>query len=180
MTLAAVESEVEGLRSSAKNAQDSYDRLVKQINNDHALSDAGKTEQRNAAFAETREYLRGLRAKEESLIDDEIVTLRVRIESRSGSGSTDIIAFRDAQDRADRLENADEALPLIERALRQRDTSLAAAVFRRAIDSGWRSVIDAYTAAHPEAADIIGELNYLTRAKEDSWQRTMTYAIFAR
>ncbi|QRY40831.1 hypothetical protein JVX92_00615 [Microbacterium hominis] len=178
MTVESVEAEVESLRATASRAQQYYIDLAEQINADTTLSDTGKSEKRREAFAQQKEKLQGLLAREKQLIDDEIATLRVRIESRSGTGSSDIIAFRDAQDRADRLASADEALPMIDRAIRQRDTSLASAVFRRAMDAGWQSVVDRYLAAHPQAADVIRDLNYMTRARDNSFQRTLAYALF--
>lgn len=178
MTVESVESQVENLRAAASRAQKHYNDLADQISADATLSDTGKSEKRREAFTRAKDELRGLLEREKQLIDDEIATLRVRIESRSGTGSTDIIAFRDAQDRADRLADADEALPMLERAIRQRDTSLASAVFRRAMDAGWPRVVDTYLAAHPQAADVIRDLNYMTQAKDNSFQRTLAYALF--
>lgn len=178
MTLTLLEDKIERLRDDASNTQRRLAARMKEIDADTSLSESGKTGLRDHARREAKERLSSLRSQENSLIDDEITTLRVRIESRAGSSSSDIIAFRDAQDRADRLEKAADALPMLERAIRQRDTSLASAIFRRAIDSGWAAVVRVYTDAHPESADLAQDLNTLIHAKENSLARTMHYATY--
>ncbi|MFC7925479.1 hypothetical protein [Microbacterium laevaniformans] len=177
MSREKLEADVESLRSQADSAQRDLASRTKQINDDESLSDVGKRDQLEQVRESTKARLKDLRRREEQLIDDELTTLRVRIESRSGTSSSDIIAFRDAQDRADRFQNADEARPVLERALRQQDKSLAAAIFRRAIESGWGSVVQAYTNAHPESADLIREIELLTREKENGLMRSVPYMV---
>lgn len=180
MSLESFETKVQSLRLKAENLTASYKSAVRSIDSDPNLSEAGRAAEREEMRATTRARLAELRADEEQLIEQNISERMVRIESRSGSTSTDIIAFRDAQDRADRVEKQADALPLIDRALRQKDTSLAHAIFRRGLESNWRQVTDRFTQDHPDLADAVRELRTLVTRKENTFDRTAAYAWLVR
>ena len=180
MSLDAFNTKVQALREKADNLSTYYQRTTREIDADPNLSDAGKTAERQAHRDEIKTQLAALRTQEEQLIDQSIAERMMRIESRSGATSSDIIAFRDAQDRADRIEKQDDALPLLDRALRQKDTSLAHAVFRRGLESNWRQVTDRFTQDHPDLSDAVRELRHLVARKENTFERTATYAWLAR
>lgn len=177
MGLEYINSQIEDLRTEAGNIATQYAAEVRGIDNDANLSEAG----RKSLRLETRESLKPrieeLREREKSLIDRAISERQSRIESRSGVTSTDIIAFRDAQDRADRIEKQTDALPILDRALRQGDTSLAHAIFRRGLESNWRQVTDRFTADNPDLIETVSELRQLVRIKEATFNRTLAYAL---
>lgn len=177
MALDHFETAVEGLRSQASTLVNQYNADVRYINSDPNLSDEGRTAARNDARDQVKPNITALRQREEALVDQLIKERQSRIESRSGVTSTDIIAFRDAQDRADRLEKQADALPILDRALRQGDTSLAHAIFRRGLEQNWKQITERFTADHPDLNDTVEELRYLNQIKEATFNRTMAYAL---
>ncbi|KQR88743.1 hypothetical protein [Microbacterium sp. Leaf179] len=180
MSLDILEAKVQALREKADTLSKSYQATVRNIDSDPNLSEAGKAGEREEVRVDIRSQLSALRAQEEQLIEQGISERMLRIESRSGASSTDIIAFRDAQDRADRIEKQADALPVIDRALRQKDTSLAHAIFRRGLEANWRQVTDRFTQDHPDLADAVSELRALVTRKENTFERTATYAWLVR
>lgn len=83
---------------------------------------------------------------------------------------TDALSMRNADDRAAQIDNADEALRVLERAQVNGDDVLARAVALHAFDrrneflgGDWASVVDAYAAANPEVAQKIIDLAGLRR-----------------
>lgn len=180
MALDTLENEILTLRDRAKVLQRSHSNATREIESDTSLSDTGKEDAKKRSYDSHRASLRELRQREEQLINNKIQELQGRIDSTSGRTAADIIAFRDAQDRADRIAKPEQAQPMLERAIRQNDTSLAHAIFRRAIENGWRSVQDAFTAHRPELTDVVRDLNRLNALKENSFERTMQYAFILR
>lgn len=180
MSLDYVNTKIQTLREKADELSKWYQSTVRNIDSDPNLSEAGKAAEREQFRVDIRSQLAELRTQEEQIIEQGINERMVRIESRSGATSTDIIAFRDAQDRADRLEKQADALPVIDRALRQKDTSLAHAIFRRGLESNWRQVTDRFTQDHPDLADVVSELRTLLTRKENTFDRTATYAWLVR
>lgn len=92
----------------------------------------------------------------------------------NGSAS-DVIAIRDAQDRAAQLRSPDEAAALMRRARDNGDRSLEAAVGKVASErntddspggKAWRGVLEQYVAAEPESREPLvarlGEIEDLT------------------
>ncbi|MDF2047283.1 hypothetical protein P2P98_14040 [Microbacterium sp. Kw_RZR3] len=180
MSLDYLDIKIQALRGKADELSKWYQSNVRNIDSDPNLSEAGKAAEREEFRSDIRSQLAALRTQEEQLIEQGIAERMVRIESRSGSTSTDIIAFRDAQDRADRVEKQADALPVIDRALRQKDTSLAHAIFRRGLEANWRQVTDRFTQDHPDLADAVSELRTLVARKENTFDRTATYAWLVR
>lgn len=178
MSLEVLESEITSLRAKAEQIRGAYTADARNIDQDTSLSDIGKRDAKTEVKEFHKTQTSTLRAREEELINTKIRLLEQSIEaSGNGVNTSDIIAFRDAHDRADRLENAQEALPALHRALRNQDTSLAHAIFRRAIEANWRSVTDAFTAEKPELKDVVRDLRDAHAFKENSFGRTMAYAI---
>jgi hypothetical protein len=178
MSLDHFKSEVDDLRERAGRLSDAYAREVREINNNPELSDAGKAAARDKSYNHYYPLAKELQGKEMALIKSKTSELQRQLESRAGVTSADIISFRDAQDRADRLTDKAQALAMIERAMRQGDTSLAHAIFRRASEAHWPEVKNAFITEHPELKDVVRELNVLGDFKDQTFPRTMAYAIF--
>jgi hypothetical protein len=81
-----------------------------------------------------------------------------------------VIAARDADDRAARLGNAEEAKAALARAEKNNDASLARAIALRAYEesrapfggSGWGDVLRGYSGSRPGVADDVAELAQIT------------------
>lgn len=177
MSLETVDTQIEMNRIEAEQAQKNYGALRDQIAKDPTLSDQGKRQARDALRADFKPRLAELRGREEALIDKAIEFRLAQIEAPGGLSASEVVSFRDAQDRAERIESSAEAVPIIERALRQKDPILAHAVLRVGIEKGYGGVIDAFAAKHPEIRTTISELQKLERRKANTLDRTMQYAI---
>jgi hypothetical protein len=178
MALGYLATEIAAVREKARSYQDGYNSSINQINADATLSDEGKRialdEERDRAKA----TMRAFRDSEEALIAEALLIRNRTLDDQVGYSSSDLIAFRDAQDRAERLEGAEEALRVMERALRTSDRSLAHAIFRRSIDARWSAVQAAFLEVNPGLADIASDLQGLDNYNQQSFQRTAFYAVF--
>jgi hypothetical protein len=81
--------------------------------------------------------------------------------------TTDVVSYRDAQDRADTLTLDDvgvrAATDLLERADLSGDTHLTRAIFTRAMRLGWTKVTDAYLDRHPDQRAAVDQYRELRR-----------------
>jgi hypothetical protein len=176
MSVAYVDSQLDAIRTEAKKVQESHSRTIAEISVDPKPSNQGKQAEMAQWKAALKVQNDTFRNKELAIVDAAIVDRERQIDSKMGSTASDIIAFRDAQDRADRIENADEAQRVIERALRTNDSSLAGAVFRRSLSARWKAPIDTLTAVRPELAEAVEDLNTFTSFRDNKMARTVFYA----
>jgi hypothetical protein len=178
MSIAYVDGKLEEVRAEAKSAQNQYTATIETINGDRSLSEEGRQAEIAQWRAATKEKVDACRAKELTIVNAAIADREKQIDSKMGNTSSDIIAFRDAQDRAERIESADDAQRVLERALRNDDSSLAGAVFRRSLEAGWQAPIDTLTRVKPEIAEAVNDLSSFTKFRDNSWARTVFYSTF--
>lgn len=121
--------------------------------------------------------IRDLRAREKELITAKKQQLEKSLFGLSSltSDPGQIIAYRDAQDRAARLTRGDDAQEVFASAMRSDDRTLAAAVLARALTNGWTSIIDEYVKQHPSASEQLEDLAKLQQY--DSFGATLSYAL---
>jgi len=177
MSVVEVDKKIESLWKEAESMQASLSRLIAEVHADTKLSEEGKQEEIDALTEGHRAKLTDMRDAEKQLVDTAILDLERKIDSRTGNTASDIIAFRDAQDRAERLESAEDAERLMKRAIVTEDDSLAHAVFRRSLEHGYRSPVDAFTKARPELAEVASDLSALTSFRNKSFERAVRYAV---
>ncbi|MFV9424933.1 hypothetical protein [Microbacterium sp. S1037] len=177
MTLETIDAKVDALRDRAKALGKQYQSLYANIGNDSTLSEEGKRQARDELRAEFKPQMTELREREKTVVGEAIESRLARIESPGSLTSGDVISFRDAQDRAERVQNADEAVQILERALRQKDKTLAHAVLRIGIDKGYTKVIDTFAAKDPSIKEVIRELRTLQSFLNDTMPRTLAYAL---
>jgi hypothetical protein len=180
MSTEALAKSMKALRAEAATAIGTYHARRDAIRQDRLLSPEGKDEQIASLFNSTTAHVQQLAAKEEKLLADKHESLQQSLVTQLGSGGSDIIAMRDAEDRADRLEKSDEAERVLERAIRVNDRSLALAIVRRASDAGWRNVIARASVAYPTVGetlrdidDVVDEIN----SPGPSLFRSMAYSV---
>lgn len=178
MSLAQLKTQIDDLRAQAANIQKRWARTSDSLTNDDSLSDAGKREKRNDEHARVSAKLSALRKQEKELIATKKQSLEKRLFGLSSVTSSDpgqIIAYRDAQDRASRLTAAAEAEEVFAAAIRSDDKTLAAAVLGRALDAGWTGIVAEYVKQNSAAGD---DLNDLAELQEyDSFGATLAYAF---
>jgi hypothetical protein len=175
MSLDTLNSQVDALRAEAASTLSAYSSQINAVESDSNLSTEGKTTQKRQINENAKAAMSALRAKETAAIDMKVRDIEKVLDSKVGSTASDIIAFRDAQDRAERFENGDDATKALERAIRTDDTVLAHAIFRRGIESNWRSVLGAFGKAYPDKQDLVAELAYLREAQTNTFGRGMHY-----
>jgi len=176
MSIAYVDGQIDNIRAEASQVQIAQGKAMQEINADSSLSSEGKQLHLSENRDRTKSRLETLKAKEMQLVDDEIVRLERLLDAKAGSTSSDIIAFRDAQDRAERISGADEATRILTRAERTGDKTLSHAVFRRSIDAGWTAATQAFSQANPELAEAAKDLSTWKRFREPDMNRALAYS----
>lgn len=180
MSTTTLANSIQALRTEASNIIGHYNYEKDAIRQDRRLSPEGKDEQLSSMFASVSTRAKALSDKENKLLADELERLQRSLVTQLGSGSSDVIAMRDAEDRADRLENAEEAGRVLERALRGNDRSLAHAILRRASDAGWRDVVAQAAAAYPAAGQTLRDIQEINATLNDMGpllHRAMAYGV---
>jgi uncharacterized glyoxalase superfamily protein PhnB len=113
-------------------------------------------------------------------------SLTKQIFGSTNTAGADAISVRDADDRASRLEDAGEALALLQRADDNGDAVLARAIAQHAFGKrneffggDWGGVVDAYAQTHPHVAEKITTLASLrTDTVKTGIASAITFSIF--
>ncbi|MER5312903.1 hypothetical protein ABT034_34605 [Streptomyces sp. NPDC002773] len=90
-----------------------------------------------------------------------------------------VIARRDANDRAAKLEDPREAATALERAERDGDTVLAQAIAARASEWGWTDILDTYAADRPGFVRDVEEWNSMPDTEDIAWKLGHTALFIA-
>jgi hypothetical protein len=138
-------SNYEGKMAAVASVQRQLDEQLDAIRGQRSFSDAGrKTEMAKSVLA--------ARAHVDKMRSDFVAERETRRQnlaqivfgSPKGAGGSELIANRDAQDRAAHLTNADDAEAMLHRARQNSDDSLAKAVAEMAFRQGWLEVSQDY------------------------------------
>jgi hypothetical protein len=178
MSLAQLEAQIDDLRAKAAGIQNRWARTSDSLNNDINLSDSGKQAKRDSEHAQVNAKLSDLRKQEKEIIVAKRQSLEKRLFGLSSVTSSDpgqIIAYRDAQDRAAQLSDADTAREVLAAAMRSDDKTLAAAVLARALDNGWSGIVAEYVKQNPTAGEDLDDL--ATIQQYDSFGAGLSYII---
>lgn len=177
MSLAQLETQIDDLRAQAARLYAKGNRTTNLLDTDPTLSDVGKQKARETEQSQINAKIRELRKQETELIAAKQQSLEKRLFGLSSVTSSDpnqIIAYRDAQDRAAKLTTAAEAQEAFASAIRSDDKTLAAAVLARALEANWHSIIAEYTKRNPTARE---DLDDLAKIQEyNTFEATMAYA----
>ena len=180
MSLALLESQIEDLRAQAERIQNRWARTSDTLTNDNTLTDIGKRAKLDSEHQRVSAKLSDLRKKETELISARRQSLEKRLFGLSSVTSSDpgqIIAYRDAQDRASRITDGDTAKEIFASAIRSDDATLAAAVLARALANGWSSIVAEYVKQHPATTEDLEDLAQLQQY--DSFGAGLSYAIMS-
>jgi hypothetical protein len=175
MPLDVLHSQVDNIRAEAASTLASHSRQIDSVESDPHMNDEGKAAHKQQINEAAKASMTRLRQKENEAINMKVRDLEKVLDSKVGTTASDIIAFRDAQDRAERFDSHEDALKALERAIRTDDTVLAHAIFRRGIEANWRPVLAAFGNAYPDKQDLVGELAYLREAQTNTLARNMNY-----
>ena len=177
MSVTNEDKRLDAIRAEVASTQDRYRANADAVNANSNLSAEGKQAEIAQWRDLTKAKLDDLRRQEHQIVEEAITAREKLIDSKIGTSASDLIAFRDAQDRAERLDNDNEAQRVLERALRNDDTSLAGAVFRQALEKGWRTTIATLTTAKPELGDAVNDLTILSKFRSNTMRRAMAYTF---
>lgn len=161
MSLAQLEAQIDDLRAQAERIQTRWARTSETWTNDNTLSDIGKRAKLDDEHAQVSGKLSELRKKETELIAAKKQSLERRLFGLSTVASSDptqIVIYRDAQDRAARLTDHDDAAEAFAAAQRSDDQTLAAAILARALEAGWTRIVDQYIKHNPTTSEDLADL----------------------
>ncbi|MDB5338694.1 MAG: hypothetical protein JWN70_4313 [Planctomycetaceae bacterium] len=163
MALDGLAFKIETNRAKAAELNAGYQQTIERIRNNPTLSARGKQQQIAAAHLDTTAQVAKLQADEQAAIQAKSVDLQRGLLGSSGTDPSHLIAFRDAQDRAERLGGYREAANVLDRALLTSDDTLAAAVLHKALENNWSDVVSTYTTARPEQAERLSDLQEIAQ-----------------
>jgi hypothetical protein len=164
-----------------------YSTAVSRIKADSRLTDAAKRTDLAKAYVKARDAMAGVQQSFEQEEARYAQTLSRRVFGNSPTTGADVIAQRDADDRALRYESPQEAQTALARAESNGDTSLARAIALRAHSelqtpfgslSGWKDVLTSFAGSRPGAAEDIAELTDITVATpQGNLNRSMAFSV---
>lgn len=184
MALDKLNDTINGLRDAGTAAIDNHRRRMESIRTDRSLSAEGRAAQLARNLVETKKILTELQKKETDALTTHRSELERKIFGQYSKDPSSLIAYRDAQDRASRLnrEDRDKALDMLRTAHISGDDTLAAALVGRAMQIGWPEIVDQYRANNPAGGGTLTDLNNIIHFQEDEksqWQAEAAYYVSA-
>jgi hypothetical protein len=172
-TMLAVQ--LEDAKRKMTQIRSSLDREVEQIRTSARLSDQGRIQELAKAVLAHRQRADTLRNT--VTVDNE--GTRVKLSAKlfgipPGADPATVLVYRDACDRAARLESADDAAAMVKRANEMGDDLLARAVAGHAHGQKWRDV----TASYAESAGLSDYLDDLNALPSGGLLKTAMNALF--
>lgn len=174
-SLVAVATRIKDLRDRANASSRGHSRAVDNINNDESLSDQGKKELIDNLNNKRSDQRKAWIADEKEIITNKITELERRLDGHIGFSSESIMAFRDAQDRAESIDDADKAATVMARAIRTNDRTLAHALYRRAVEQRWDEARQAFANHDPAIAQLAHDVQKLHELLDANFNRTVAY-----
>ena len=138
-------SDYDGQKAAVASIQRRLDGQLDTIRNTRSYSDAGRKAEMAKAVLAARAQVERLKsefaAERETRRDN---LHRIIFGSPSGASASELIANRDAQDRAAQVSTPEDAKAMLRRANQNGDESLARAVAESAFHRGWAEVAQDY------------------------------------
>lgn len=173
--LLEVATQIKAIRDTAATGSREHSRAIDAINNDPGLSDQGRKDRIAELEQNRRAQRRAWMEQEKEIITRKISALERRLDGFVGYSESNIIAFRDAQDRADAIKDAAQAAKVMERALRTNDRTLSHAVYRKAVENGWTEARRAFAKENPTVASLVHDVARLQKLRDESFNRAVAY-----
>lgn len=169
---------------AAAEEQDYHRKQVEEIRSDRDLTPEGKQRRMAGLQIEHEKQLFKLRQKRQQALASRQSDLTREIASPSlpqGAGERAAVqtAYRDALDRADRLESQDDAVKALERARNASDDLWERAIAVRAAQQGWSDVLETFTSRYPHVGKKVRELAEVREALNDPTARLQVDQVFS-
>lgn len=172
MSLDALDSQIENNRAQATALIETANRNLDAVKNDPRLTEDARYQDVNQIRTDLRGKLAALQEKEDTIVADKLRSLERTVLGTVGSDPTEVISYRDATERASAVDDLRTGEEMMRRALLSGDTGLAKALLNRAVERGWQTVAEAYSAENPAIGTALDDLMRLKRWKDDP--QTMT------
>lgn len=176
MSLTRLENTLDRLRGIGTTALRERQEQIEQIKSNPRLSDLAKTEQIAELDAATRKRTAGLHEQEKKEIKDTLIDLRRRV---FGTVGRDAISYRDAVERAQKLESDREALEALDAAILSMDTELQSAIVQQAVAGGLRLTLARYSEENATKAEALKDLADLTAYSSNTAAQFDGYMSYA-
>lgn len=180
MSFATLTAKIDALRQKAEAIRVRNADLAAGLNNDQNLSLQGRQAQAAESLTSARNEMTALQAEEDQLIAAEIKSLTQSLAGSASGTSSDVINFRDAQDRAARLADAREARDAMARALTLDDQVLAQAILHRSFQDLFNEPIELYLAQFPQKRQVAEDLYRVHKFAQDvsrNFHRQIAYSV---
>lgn len=180
MSLEFIEGKIDDIRAEAANLVGDYSRTQAEIASDPRLTADGKREELAPIHESVSEKLKALRQQEKDVVKTKRESLERRVFGLPAGTTGDparLVSFRDAQDRANRLTDRDEAEQAYKSALRSDDTVLAQAILGQALTRGWTNVTDDYLERNPQSRADLNDLKAIGQYEQNTFAVTMQYMM---
>lgn len=176
----------QNIQDQAGAIQSNFNATVTQVRSNGDLTEDAKLRRLARAWTDAEARMGELRQSWQGRSTESAESLTKQVFGAAGTSGADAISVRDADDRASRLEDADEALSLLRRAEDNGDVVLSRAIALHAFGKrneffggDWAGVVDAYAEAHPQVAEKIVKLATLrTDTINTSVASAFVFSIF--
>lgn len=160
---------------TAQQIHDSYRAQLARIENNKTYSEHAKQVLSAKAYKQAADQLEAARQAEVDTLVRQRASLQRRMFGQVGTADAQtVIARRDANDRAAKLDDPRIAAEALQRAEMEGDTLMAQAIATQAAQNGWSDVLGSYATDRPGFADAANEFNELP--DPDDWQFKFRHA----
>lgn len=173
----ALKNSILQTRERARQVNEAFEAERQDIERDMDLTNDARARRISELTDRKKVSLDELRNRETQLLSDAVLRAERKIYSARGSSPDALIAARDADERASRLDAQEDAAEMLTRALRSDDLVLAMAVARRALEAGWQAVLRTLEAERPDLAKPFAEIAEIEQYRGDFSRLTHYMAV---
>lgn len=148
--------------------QAAYNAGLKQVRNDPNLSERGKQQLIARAYTNVSREIEKLSNEDRAIHIKRYDEVERKVFGSAASNPESALSFRDASDRAAKLEDANAAMQALGTAQMSGDATLARAIVMRAWQAGWSNVTDTYAVNNPAVTDQLAELSAIRHHLESN------------
>ena len=134
---------------------------LKQVRNDPNLSERGKQQLIARAYTNVSREIEKLSKQDRDINIKRYDEVERKLFGSSANNPEAALSFRDAVDRAAKLDDAQTAMQALGTARMSGDETLARAIVMKAWQAGWSNVTDTYAVENPAVTDQLAELSAL-------------------
>lgn len=157
--------------SDVQKIHESYAAQLDRIQNSRVYSEHAKQVYAAKLYKQTQEQLEAARTGEVEELRKRRAGLQRRMFGHDGTADPQtVIARRDANDRAAKLDSPHAATEALQRAEMEGDDVMARAIVATAAQYGWNDVLTAYAAPRPGFTAAAQELNELPDPDNTEWR----------